>query len=51
MYKTSDTSEIAEIAEMTLKLSHGNQISKNLWLKYELSPPGPHEVTYDHVAS
>ena len=45
----------SEKAEVTMKLSHGNQISQNPWLKQKCllpSPgPGPNAVIYDHVAS
>ena len=57
MAKIAKYAEIGEIAEMTLKLSRGNQISQNPRLRQTIFhpmlplPPGPQEVTYDHVAS
>ena len=43
--------EINEIAEMTLGLSVGNQISQNPWLKQKCLPPspGPQEVKDNKV--
>ena len=49
MAQFAEIAEIGETAEMTLKLSHGNQISQNPWLEQQnkkVSQPPPPPVPH-----